>query len=199
MFTLKANTDEVLNDFPIVQEWIDTIAEKIIKKDIKDTRIDSFYSYGFFLPKKEDMTEKEKMYEEMQDKYLTMLFPERLELELSKLRIDVGIKIGTFVMCNRLPKDVVIPKMIKENVTEIVKVKMLMESNFHNNQVIIDSIPPLDDSIVSVEFTKELGQKPEEVEESYDIDSILDKITQKGMDSLSEKEKDFLNNKSKDL
>ena len=35
--------------------------------------------------------------------------------------------------------------------------------------------------------------------DNLDIDSILDKISNEGLDSLSEEEKDFLDKKSKDV
>lgn len=202
MVTLKAPNEEVIKDFPFVQEWINTITEKIMGKNPaneEQPKVEFFYSYGFFLPKIENEEDKIKSYTDLQQKYFEMLFPERLQHELSKIRIEIGIKIGsTFMMSNRLPKDNLnIPKVIKDSVTEIVKIKMMMESRFHENQDVKDSIPPIDESIVKIKIDKDLSNNEEE--ETYDIDSILDKISKNGIDSLSEKEKEFLNKTSKGI
>jgi hypothetical protein len=84
-------------------------------------------------------------------------------------------------------------------VTEITKYKMSIESEFHLNQEVKDSIPDFDESVVSIEvIKKEIGADKIE-EEYFDLDDILDKIAKHGLESLTEGEKDFLDKKSKEM
>ena len=77
---------------------------------------------------------------------------------------------------------------------------MMAESEFHENQEIKDSIPEVDNNLVSIELVKSLVSGKEEVDETeFDLDDILEKISNQGMDSLSEKEKEFLDKKSKEM
>ena len=127
-----------------------------------------------------------------------MLYDERLVYELSKVRVNVGMKMGQFFISDRMNKEFV-PSLIREIVNEITKVKMLVESEYHENQEVKDSIPELDSDIVSFDIIKDVVSGDYSDVQNFDIDSILDKISQKGMDSLSEEEKEFLNKKSKDI
>jgi hypothetical protein len=202
MITLKTTQEDVMQNFPFVQEWIDTVTQKIMKVE-EATDIEFFYSYGFFLPKM-NPEEKETKYTEMVQGYFEMPFDQRLTLEISKVRIDIIIKIGsTFIMSNRIPKEnLSIPKAIKDIATESVKIKMLMESRFHENEDVKNSIPPIDESIIKIKMEEMDGVNGvynDENEEKFDIDSILDKISKNGIDSLTEDEKELLNNKSEGI
>jgi hypothetical protein len=195
MFTISVSKEEVLSDFPfIIKKWIDVI-KKEIKVDLDESKIDFYYSYGYFIPKVED---KEQYYNEMFEKCSKMLFGERLELELSKIRINLAIKSGNFFISDRLPKGSM-PKSIKDIVTEITKVKMLVESEYHDNDKISDSIPDIDKNIVSFEIIRDVVNSDYSKSQKFDIDNILDKISKEGMDSLSDEEREFLDKKSKDL
>lgn len=126
---------------------------------------------------------------------MEMLFDDRLDEELSKVRVSVTLKIGNFIMSNRLEKGIV-PKVIKDIVTEITKYKMLYEYQVHGNIDVLNSIPEFDESIATLEVVK---NEIEYSSDSYDIDDILDKISESGMESLTDGEKEFLKNHSKNL
>ena len=155
-----------------------------------------FYYYGFFVPK---VSNKQDYYTKQYDMYSQMKFDERLNYELSKTRVNITIKIDNFMMTNRLKKGET-PSIVSSIVTEITKYKMMAESEFHENQKIKDSIPEVDNNLVSIELVKSLVSGKEEVDETeFDLDDILEKISKQGMDSLSEKEKEFLDKKSKEM
>jgi len=78
-------------------------------------------------------------------------------------------------------------------------VKMLVEYEYNQNEEVKSSIPDVDTNIVSFEIIREAVNNDYSKSQNFDIDSILDKISQKGMDSLSDEEKDFLDKKSKGL
>ena len=127
-----------------------------------------------------------------------MLFDERLNFELSKVRVNLTMKIGHFVISDRLPKGV-IPHSVVKIVTEVTKVKMMIESDYYQNEEVKNSIPEIDKTFVDIEIVKDVVTNDYKEDKNFDIDSILDKISQKGLDSLSNEEKDFLDNKSKGL
>jgi hypothetical protein len=195
MFIIDTNREDVLKDFPFVQEWIDTAQKVFIKKEIDESKIEFYYSYGFFVPKVDD---KQELYEDMYEKSSKMLFEDRLTFELSKVRVNITMKIGKFILSNRLEKGS-IPEIINSIVKEITKVKMTIESEYHDNQDVVDSIPEIDPEIIKFESVKEIVSSDYSETPDFDIDLILDKINKKGLDALSDEEKEYLDKKSKDL
>ena len=63
MFIIDTNREDVLEDFPFIQEWIDTAQKVFIKKEIDESKIEFYYSYGFFVPKVENKQELYKLIE----------------------------------------------------------------------------------------------------------------------------------------
>ena len=194
MFTILTTKEEVIIDIPsIYNDWYKVITQ--VKPDLDESKLDMYYSYGFFHPKVEN---KEDYYNQMFEKCSVMLFDERVQYELSKVRVNLTMKSGHLFLSNRLDKGIV-PKIINDIVTEITKVKMLVEYEYNQNEEVKSSIPDVDTNIVSFEIIREAVNNDYSKSQNFDIDSILDKISQKGMDSLSDEEKDFLDKKSKGL
>lgn len=202
MFTLYIDKEEVLNDLPFVQEWIDAASTVFLRKSIDDSKLEFYYSYGYFLPKIKPEN-KDEYYQNLYDNTVSLKFNERLAFEFSKVRVSLTMKLGNFIVTSRLPKNIddqgvtILPKVISDIVTEITKVKMIVESETHENQNVKDSIPEIDTSIVSFEIIKDAVKG--EYSQDFDIDLILDKISNQGFDSLSDEEKTFLDKKSKDI
>ena len=192
MFTIYTTKEEVTSDYPDVKKWIKT-SKKLIEKEVDEDKLEFYYTYGFFHPKVEN---KEEYYIQMYEKCSKMMFDERLQYELSKVRVNLTMKLGHFIISNRIPKNI-IPEAIRDIVSEITKVKMMVESEYHDNQEIKDSIPDIDKSVVSFEIIKDVVKG--EYKQSFDIDEILDKIANTGIDSLTQEEKDFLDKKSKEM
>ena len=116
----------------------------------------------------------------------------------NKVRVNLTMKIGHFVISDRLPKGIV-PESISRIVTEVTKVKMMIESDHYQNEEVKKSIPEIDRTFVDIDIVRDVVTNDYKEDKNFDIDSILDKISQKGLDSLSNEEKDFLDNKSKGL
>jgi len=187
MFTILTTKEEVIIDIPsIYNDWYKVITQ--VKPDLDESKLDIYYTYGFFHPKVEN---KEDYYNQMFEKCSVMLFDERVQFNLT-------MKSSHLFLSNRLPKGT-IPKIINDIVTEITKVKMLVEYEYNQNEEVKSSIPDVDTNIVSFEIIREAVNNDYSKSQNFDIDSILDKISQKGMDSLSDEEKDFLDKKSKGL
>jgi len=195
MFILDTTKEEVLNDFPFVMDWINISKDHIIKSDIDEDKIEFYYSYGFFVPKSKN---KEELYNQMYEDCIKMKFPERLDFEMSKVRVNITMKIGHFILSNRLEKGS-IPEILRKIVTELTKVKMTIEAEYHENFDVKDSIPEIDTDIVSFEVIRDVVKSDYSESQNFDVDGILDKISKNGMDSLSDEEKEFLDKKSKDL
>lgn len=198
MITLPTTHEEVFSEFPIVLEWIDVLQKNILKKDVKMEKSQFVYGFGFFVKKSQNNLES---YMETYEKSQNLLFDERLQNELNKVRVSVTFKIGDMIFTNRLPKGV-IPEQVKKIVTELTKVKMTIEGYNHGNQEVIDSIPPIDTNVVKIKefFTDDFSDiVGGESEPQFDIDDILDKISRTGMDSLTKEEIEFLDKKSKNL
>ena len=196
MYIIDADIEDVYKEFPFINDWTSTICKNILNKSYDECKVHMFYHYGFFVPK---VSNKQDYYTKQYDMYSQMKFDERLNYELSKTRVNITIKIDNFMMTNRLKKGET-PSIVSSIVTEITKYKMMAESEFHENQEIKDSIPEVDNNLVSIELVKSLVSGKEEVDETeFDLDDILEKISNQGMDSLSEKEKEFLDKKSKEM
>ncbi len=198
MFTIPLEKEEVLSDYPNVEkDWIELSNSKFLNNELDEEKMSFFYSYGFFLPKINDMEKKIEFYENMYENTQKMMFDERLEFELKKVRVNLTMLVGkNFVLSNRMPKGT-IPDIIRKVVTEVTKVKMLVEYEFNNNEDVKKSIPEIDTSIISFEIIRDVVKDENKL--NLDIDDILDKISQDGLDSLSDEEKEFLDKKSKDV
>lgn len=196
MFTINVEKDELVNQFPEVKKWVKKIQKMSFSKkgEINDSEIEFYCSYGYFVPKSFNGDK----YEQVAETTSKMLFDERLSFELSKVRVNLTMKIGHFVISDRLPKGV-IPDSVVRIVTEVTKVKMMIESDYYQNEEVKNSIPEIDKTFVDIEIVKDVVTNDYKEDKNFDIDSILDKISQKGLDSLSNEEKDFLDNKSKGL
>jgi len=187
MYLINTNLKEVTNEFSFIDSWIETICKDILHKDKDDCKIDIFYNYGYFVKKGQISMDQ---YE--------MNFDDRLEHELSKVRVNVTIKIDNLMLSNRLKKGM-IPSIVNSIVTEITKYKMTVEYEFHGNDQLKNSIPPFDDSIISIEIIKNEIDTDSIENEYFNIDDILDKINSNGIESLTQKEKDFLDKRSREM
>ncbi len=186
MFILDTDIQSVVDDMPKVKKWVKYIKKNIIESDIDFTKVGVVYSYGFFVPKnKETMPTDEEL--------LKLKFKKRLKYELSKVRVELDLQYASFRMKTRLPKGT-IPTPILLIVTELTKIKMMIEGEFHKNKKVIDSIPEVDRSIIKYRVVNMDGLNNEP---QFDIDQILDKISTNGIESLTPEEKEFLDRTSK--
>jgi bacterioferritin (cytochrome b1) len=124
-----------------------------------------------------------------------MLYEDRLEEEMRKVRVGLTIKSGDFAMTDMFPKGE-IPEKVRKVVAEIVKTKMLLEYEYHKNDVVKTSIPEVDRTIADVKI-EGLFDVEEEEEKIFEVDEILEKITKHGYENLSTEEKEFLDKKSR--
>lgn len=199
MFVIDVERKEVTKEFPIIKDWLKKMKKiKLNEGEFDKDKVEFYYSYGFFVPKSKNNDEE---YLKSLDSNLKMLYPQRLELELSKVRVNISMKLDNFIITDRLPKGSV-PSKIQEIVAEVTKVKMMVESEFSYDKDVLESIPALDKTIVDIEIVKNgestfLTTGP--LINDFNIDAILDKISKKGFESLSKEEKEFLDNKSKNM
>jgi len=199
MFVIDVERKEITKEFPIVKDWLKKMKKiKLNEGEFDKDQVEFYYSYGFFVPKSKNNDEE---YLKSMESNLKMLYPERFEYELSKVRVNLSMKLDNFIITDRLPKGSV-PTKIKEIVAEVTKVKMMVESEFSYNKDVLDSIPALDKTIVDIEIVKN-GESTLLTTGSnindFNIDTILDKISKKGYEALSKEEKEFLDNKSKNM
>lgn len=196
MYIIDTDVQDVYKEFPFISEWISTICDNILNKSIDECKVHMFYHYGFFNPK---VSDKEDYYLKQYEKCSKMKYDERVDFEMSRTRVNVTVKIDNFMMTNRLEKGL-IPSVVESIVKEITKYKMLVESEYHKDEEVKNSIPPVDNTIVSVDLLKTLMSGTDEVDETeFDLDDVLEKISKNGIESLSEKEKEFLDKKSKEM
>lgn len=192
MFFIPITADEV-KEVPKVKEWIQNL--NLISFDQSKVNLDDIEfscTFGYFVPKSHNTEDKFLDIFEMMS---NMHFEERLNYELSKVRVNVLLKWKKFSISDRLPKGI-IPTSVFNLVRELTKVKMTLEFENHGNEDVRNSIPDIDTSIVDVEILNNIASK--EIQKDFNIDDILDKISQNGIGSLSEEEKEFLDNKSKE-
>jgi hypothetical protein len=97
-------------------------------------------------------------------------------------------------MSDRLPKGT-LPDPVFNIVSELTKVKMMVESQMHDNSEVLKSIPPVDKSVIDIELFKDIATA--EIKQEFNLDDILDKINEKGINSLSDEEKRFLDDSAK--
>ena len=191
MYIIDTKIERVCDEFSQVKKWVKTIHKKVLNTKLDNSKISVYYSYGFFVTKTKSDTEIISNEELFKLKY-----KKRLKIELAKVRVDVTIRVGNLILTNRLERGL-IPEDIKNIVTELTKVRMMVEGEYHQNKKVIDSIPEVDRNIVQYKIIK--GDDDNDMEPMFDMDLILDKISKEGIESLSPEEKDFLDKSSKHL
>ena len=195
MFTIDIKKEDLVNQFPEIQKWVKKIKKfSFSQKEVDDAKIEFYCSFGFFVPKSHNTQEK---FEELAEITSKMLFEERVNFEMSKVRVNITMKVGNFVISDRLPKGI-IPDTVFKIVSEITKVKMTIESDYYGNEEVKNSIPEIDKNFVQIDIVKDVVNTDYKNQSEFDIDSILDKIGQDGLDSLTDEEKEFLDKKSKE-
>jgi len=195
MFTIDIKKEDLVNQFPEIEKWVKKIKKfSFSQKEVNDSKIEFYCSFGFFVPKSHNTQEK---FEELAEITSKMLFEERVNFEMSKVRVNITMKVGNFVISDRLPKGI-IPDTVFKIVSEITKVKMTIESDFYGNKEVKNSIPEIDRNFVDIEIVRDVVNTDYKNQSEFDIDSILDKIGQDGLDSLTDEEKEFLDKKSKE-
>lgn len=195
MFTIDIKKEDLVNQFPEIQKWVKKIKKfSFSQKEVDDSKIEFYCSFGFFVPKSHNTQEK---FEELAEITSKMLFEERVNFEMSKVRVNITMKVGNFVISDRLPKGI-IPDTVFKIVSEITKVKMTIESDYYGNEEVKNSIPEIDKNFVQIDIVKDVVNTDYKNQSEFDIDSILDKIGQDGLDSLTDEEKEFLDKKSKE-
>ena len=205
MLTINIDKKEVLEDIPRVKEWIDIFKNKFNKK-IKKNNTSFYYTYHYIIP---DPEQSDDDFDDMVSECINMLYEDRLEYEISKVDINITMKVDDMLISDKINKDNDgVPKVINEVISEITKVKMILESEFNDNEEVKKSIPEIDDEIVKIETEYE-GEYSDEINldfgdeidnvNDFDVDEILDKISKTGMGGLTKAEKKFLNDKSKNI
>lgn len=183
--------EEALEQVTEVKEWTEVIEKHLLKKELNIEKFKVNYHWGFFVSRPDGVSRQE-YYQDLYMRYEYMLFEERLEEELSKVRVNVVMEYGKLILSNRIKG---VPSDIEKIVTEITKIKMLHEGKMHGNKDVIDSIPAVDAQIIGYD---EIDMDGEHLEETYDVDEILDKIGREGIDSLTDGERAFLKSMSDD-
>jgi hypothetical protein len=194
MFTIKVDPIKVEKDYPeVLKKWLDII-QNSFGKEILEDKLELYYSAGLFVTKKMRVDEDG-------DRVLRMDFAQRLDWEIGKVRIDLTLKIGNFVITDRMDKKFV-PSVISDMIREITKLKMILEGELSSNQFgVADSVPPLEGGFFDEESLrsvfKELAGFSGNSGGGFDLDDILDKISEFGIDSLTGDEMEFLKSQSK--
>lgn len=193
MYNIIIEKSEALS-IPKVKQWIENFnLISFSEKEITEDDVQVFCSFGYFVPKSHNGDK----FEEISEMSSKMLFQDRLNFEMSKVRVSLTVKVGNFTITDRLPKGIIF-ESVKKVVAELTKVKMTVESEYYNIQEVKESIPEFDKSIIDFEIVKDVVKNDYNHQINFDVDDILDKISKQGIDSLSEEEKQFLDSKSKE-
>lgn len=182
--------DVFRQDYPdlcdkLIEEMVSSTGENMSLNDIM------FFYYWAIYPIEsfeEDISEIEETKQEM-------LFEERFEYELSKISMEVYIRYDTYIR-GEIVDELNIPPIVQEQLIKILISTMTYEQTIYNNKEVIDSIPTdietykeIED-ILSPSLSKSQINIKQEVD--LDMDSILDKISKSGIDSLNETELSYL-------
>jgi hypothetical protein len=192
MFTIKVTLTQVRKDYPkVLEKWISAIEGSFSKKVDLD-KLECYYTSGFFLSKK--LNSEDELIPKMD-------FSQRLDFEFRKVRTDLTVKLGNFSITDRMQRGFV-PCVIRDMIREITKLKMILEGELNGNQFgVADSVPPLEGGFFDEESLrsvfKELAGFSANSVGGLDLDAILDKISEFGIDTLSSDEMDFLKSQSK--
>jgi hypothetical protein len=216
MISIKVSYEQVLKDYPeVVEEFLSSLKESnSSSRDIQLEKIKWFYTWGKFGTKAK--TEEEKVLKSITlQKLGSMTYDERLPIEIEKIKVSVTMEAGHFLKGDRVPKESVVSPLVIRYENELLKNQMLNEQKDHENAHVINSIPEIDKDILDELIPPEVKAMQEKMQQaiengqlgqqapsgraktpSFEIDDLLDKISDEGLESLSDEEKEFLKNQS---
>lgn len=180
-----------------------------------EEKFNTFYTFSTFRKKAKSEEEKEerRVFDEEVVPY--MLWNERYTFELSKLRTNIIFSVGHFTYSDRISKKHYPQTVLDEFIKMLnFKIRLEIENTDEDRSDVLDSLPELTEEQVEeynlikdqieqqqdfiAMLTGESIDNEESEDVGFDIDDILDKISDSGMESLTEEEKDFLNSQNND-
>jgi len=215
MNTIKVTAEDVQNDYQSVyDDFISDLRDSnSLSRNIDEEKINWFYSWRSFV--KKTKTHEDRVLRDLKNQEsLEMEFEDRLEFELSKIRVTITMEAGKYTRGDRVRKRFDVSEKVIQMVGEQTKLKMLLEQKELDNQDIIDTVPAINTDIFPLEqlqaalgedhphaqdensegVSVERGQNNQFEEEELNVDSILEKVFSDGVESLTEREKEFLDN-----
>lgn len=205
-----------------VKEWFPETYKAFIEElrnskspsnDKSEEKIEWGISWAFF--RKKSKTDEEKVLADMEfEQKMHLTYEERCKVDLPKIRISLSMKAGNYIRTDRsIDKDV--PKYVVDMHYETMKITMLQEQMMINDPVVLESLAPfkhlldelMQDMGITPEMLESLGDKlpgltsiqssAPKRETPLNMDEILDKINETGIQSLTAKELKFLEKMSK--
>ena len=147
-------------------------------------------SWGFYGKKSKD---EESYIQKLRDK-TSLVFQERLALDLPKIKITVSMKAGEhYVRVDRAIDPT--PQFIIDFTTDVLKITMLKEQEEINNPEVRESLREFEHLLDELQEVDGNGKKIEK--KPLHMDDVLDKIGEFGIGSLTIKEKEFLDQMSR--
>jgi hypothetical protein len=215
MNTIKVTAEDVQNDYQSVyDDFISDLRDSnSLSRNIDEEKINWFYSWGSFV--KKTKTHEDRVLRDLKNQEsLEMEFEDRLEFEISKIRVTITMEAGKYTRGDRVRKRFDVSEKVIQMVGEQTKLRMLLEQKELDNQDIIDTVPAINTDIFPLEqlqavlgedhphaqdensegVSVERGQNNQFEEEELNVDSILEKVFSDGVESLTEREKEFLDN-----
>ncbi len=218
MNSIKVSYEQVLHDYPeVVEEFLTSLKESnSISKNIELEKIKWFYTWGKFSKKAKSEQAKTLKSITIQNR-MAMTYDQRLPHELAIVKVNITMEAGNFLRGDRVSNDSVLSELIIRYENELLKLQMMAEQKEFNEQHILNSIPEPNKEILDELIPPEVKAMRDKMNEkisngeqppnattnqnaaraaSYDLDDLLDKISDEGIESLSQEEKDFLKKQS---
>jgi hypothetical protein len=191
MVSFQIESEKVKEWFPeTYKSFIEDLRNsKSQSKDTKEENMEWYIIWGFFTKKAKTESEIEEQSERIA-KRMEMVFSDRLNAELPKIRCSLDMKAGYYYRTDRVQEKEV-PQFINDMAIDIVKWMIFQEQQWLNNEVVIDSIRDFYDDVMYYINSDRVDES-----ENLNMDSILDKINESGMSSLTPIELDFLEKSS---
>lgn len=205
-----------------VKEWFPETYKAFIEElrnsksasnDKSEDKIEWGISWAFF--RKKSKTEEEKVLADMEfEQKMHLPYEERCKADLPKIRVSLSMKAGNYIRTDR-SIDADLPKYVIDMHYETMKITMLQEQMMVNDPVVLESLAPfkhlldelMQDMGITPEMMESLGDKlpgfnaiqqnQPKKDVALNMDEILDKINETGMQSLTAKELKFLEKMSK--
>lgn len=187
MVTFKLTQDQAKSWFPeTYHSFITELrSSKSLSKDTLEENMNWFLNWGFFV--KKSNTEEEKYHQqENYKRKMELVYEDRVKLEMPRIRCSLNFKAGYYHKMDRVLERIV-PEFVESMAKEVIKYMIVQERNFVGNIEVMESIKEFYDNLI-----ENSGME----DSSLDMDSILDKISEKGMESLSPRELQYLKNMS---